>query len=183
MEDFVKALADRIYEDHKGRRVTLDRRGRPSYVAVYAMVKALVRLALENGLDPAAVDFYALIDPDLTRGENIAAIAKSLRLKLEGPYPFTDAYEEEIHALRSQIGELEAAIDQATGEEKKALMEELNQLNRRLRDLEAKRRVEAARRAVEKRVERARRAAEARARRAIEEARRRAEERRRAPPP
>ncbi|MEM2187325.1 MAG: hypothetical protein QXT37_10130 [Thermofilaceae archaeon] len=183
MEDFVKALADRIYEDHKGRRVTLDRRGRPSYVAVYAMVKALVRLALENGLDPAAVDFYALIDPDLTRGENIAAIARSLRLKLEGPYPFTDAYEEEIHALRSQIGELEAAIDQATGEEKKALMEELNQLNRQLRDLEAKRRVEAARRAVEKRVERARRAAEARARRAIEEARRRAEERRRAPPP
>ncbi|MEM1929019.1 MAG: hypothetical protein QXH81_03530 [Thermofilaceae archaeon] len=183
MEDFVKALADRIYSEYKGRRVTLDRFGRPSYAAVYAMVKALVRLALENGLDPAAVDFFALIDPDLTRVENIAAIAKTLRLKLEGPYPFTDAYEEEIHALRSQIGELEAAIDQATGEEKKALIEELNRLKSQLRELEAKRRIEAARRAVEKRVERARRAAEARTRRAIEEARRRAEERRRAPPP
>ncbi|MEM1788403.1 MAG: hypothetical protein QW085_07425, partial [Pyrobaculum sp.] len=169
MEDFVKALADRIYSEYKGRRVTLDRFGRPSYAAVYAMVKALVRFALENGLDPAAIDFYALIDPDLTRVENIAAIARSIRLKLEGPYPFTDAYEEEIHTLRSQIGELEAAIDQATGEEKKALVEELNRLKSQLAELEAKRRIEAARRAVEKRVERARRAAEARARRAIEE--------------
>ncbi|MEM4455197.1 MAG: hypothetical protein QXT28_10830 [Thermofilaceae archaeon] len=108
MEDYVKALADRIYGEYRGRRVTLDRLGRPSYVAVYAMVKALVRLALENGLDPAAVDFYALIDPDLTRSENIAAIARSLRLKQEGPHPPADTLEEEIHALRGQFGELEA---------------------------------------------------------------------------
>ncbi|MEM0267533.1 MAG: hypothetical protein QXV98_02830 [Thermofilaceae archaeon] len=183
MEDFVKALADRIFEEYKGRRVTLDGSGRPNYSVVYAMVSTLVKMALEQGLDPAAIDFFELIDPELTPEENVSLIARSLRLRAEGAHPLTDVHEEEIHALRGQISELESLLEQATGEERRALEEELERLRRRLRELERKRGAEAARRAAERGAERVGRAARARARRAAEEVRRRAEERRRAKPP
>jgi hypothetical protein len=111
----VEELARRLWEAFRGRRVTLDRLGRPSYIVTFNLARRLLEIAEGAGVaDPLyTVDWVAVLDPDLEPGENIRLfsrwVVESLGRRIEVSEE-VDAYVSELERYLSYLrGELERA--------------------------------------------------------------------------
>ena len=144
-EEEVEELTRRIWEEYRGRRVTLDARGRANYFATRALARALLNLAYEYGIpDPMhEVDWIALIDPNLSREENVNLFRRyfaSIGKKRVRPATDLDEritqLEKELHYYRHDLErarEAGAPPEEIAGLEEtiRKLEEELERLRRR----------------------------------------------------
>ena len=61
---YARILAERLWSLWRGRRITLDRYGRPNYIALISFLTRACELCLRYGVDPLhKVDWEAILTP------------------------------------------------------------------------------------------------------------------------
>ena len=153
-------LADRLWDKWRGRRVTLDSRGRPNRLVFTNFLARAVQVAYEAGVpDPYKdIDWEHVIDPDLSPSENYGLLEQRLGLRFEERPPIPgetdeDTLRSQIESTELQIRELDFMIRhgqdergnrltpeqiEALRKEKEDLEKYLEELRRQLEEVEAK---------------------------------------------
>lgn len=107
-----QSLADWLWDKWRGRRVTLDSRGRPNKLVFTNFLARAVQVAYLAGVpDPYKdIDWETIIDPELNQAENLSIIEQRLGARA-GRRPRAPGETKE-GMLRSQIDSLERDIEE-----------------------------------------------------------------------
>ena len=134
----IDELARTLWEEFQGKRVTLDREGRPCYVCVRNFAAQLLALARELGIqDPLKeVDWASIIDPSLSREENLERVAEELGERTAALRGGAQDLERLRDELLRAISSLEAELPTLSGEEREKAEEQLRAWQAELRGIE-----------------------------------------------
>ena len=73
LPEYIKELAREIFHRYKGRKITLDPKGKPNPISVFNWIRTIYQWMVDAGIEDIETRIYELadyIDPDLTREEN-----------------------------------------------------------------------------------------------------------------
>jgi hypothetical protein len=136
----VEELARRIWEAFRGRRITLDRRGRPNYFLVRSLARRLLEASVRAGVkDPLhEIDWESVLDPELEPNENIRLFITWVEEHLGRKVEASDEVERYITELERYIDNLKRELDRAPEELKPNILEEIRRAEEELRRIRAR---------------------------------------------
>ena len=133
----VEELARTLWERFQGKRVTLDRRGKPNYFVVMHLARRLLEICDEVGIeDPLhEIDFTAVLDPDLEPAENLRLFTSWVTSKYGRKAEVVDEVDRAITELEKEVKYLEGELERAPPEVRADIEEELRRVRTELERL------------------------------------------------
>jgi hypothetical protein len=136
----VEELTRRIWEAFRGRRITLDRRGRPNYFLVRSLARRLLEIAVRAGVKNPLheIDWENVLDPEFEPNENIRLFITWVEEYLGRKVEVSDEIERYVTELERYIDALRRELDRAPEEFKPNILEEIRREEEELRRLRAR---------------------------------------------
>jgi len=133
-EGEVERLARMLWEEFEGRRVTLDRRGRPNYSVVRALARRLLELAEGAGVrDPLhEIDWFLVLNPELSAGENIRQFTSWVHTYVGRRVDVREELDIYATELERYLSYLRRALEEAPPEEREGILEEIRRVEAEL---------------------------------------------------
>jgi len=133
----VGELASKLWGRFQGRRVTLDRRGKPNYFVVMHLARRLLEICEEVGIeDPLhEIDFTAVLDPDLEPAENLRLFTSWITSKYGRKAEVVDELDKAITELEKEVKYLEEELRKAPPEVRADIEEEIRRARAELERL------------------------------------------------
>jgi hypothetical protein len=133
----VEELAHLLWEQFRGRRITLDRLGRPNYLVTRSLARRLLELASAAGVrDPLReIDWIATLDPELTPFENLRLTFTWLQERYGRRPEVSDEVDVAISELERYMAYLRDELERASPDERAGVEEELRRAERELEEL------------------------------------------------
>jgi hypothetical protein len=133
----VEELARTLWERFHGKKVTLDRRGKPNYFVVTHLARRLLEICDEVGVkDPLhEIDFTAVLDPDLEPVENLRLFTSWVTSKYGRKAEVVDEVDKAITELEKEVKYLEEELRKAPPEARADIEEELRRVRTELERL------------------------------------------------
>ena len=140
--ELVEELARLLWEAYRGRRITLDARGRPNYMVVRAFAGRLLGLARRYGVeDPLhEIDWVGVLDPDISREENLRRLDDYLAALGRRPESPAEELDETVSELERYLSHLREELGRAPPEARPSVEEEIRRVEAQLEELRRARR-------------------------------------------